>query len=48
MEEVKGFNHQTLYCDENYIRGYLYKTAQKLSLLQKEYFFRRYFVLDKR
>ena len=46
-EETKDFTLRTVYEDENFIKGWLYKAAQKMSLMQKDFFFRRYFVLDK-
>lgn len=47
LEEQKIFDYQTVSSDERYVRGYLYKTAQDTSMMTRDYFYRRYFVLDK-
>ena len=46
-KKSKAFSLQTVSNDSNQIKGYLYKTAQSLGLLQSHYFLRRYYVLNK-
>lgn len=41
------FSLKTVHSDDTYVRGYLYKTAQKLGFMQSWFFLRRYYELNK-
>ena len=46
-EGGQQFSLKTVYNDSQVIRGFLYKTAQSIGFMQKGYFLRRYYVLNK-
>ena len=42
-ETNEDFNLQTVFSDDTYVRGYLYKTAQSIGMFQSDLFIRRYY-----